>query len=1317
METPLVRLKQKNHSRARRPPRRAAALLAFVLLMGAGPPVALLHAMAATPAADIEPLEFNYGVFDRLHETQAIKAAKTDPSLVEPFTEPVVSAYTVPTPGSRLPLQANYSVVPSTQGIPNASVLFDDLEGTPFLTYSSVFDFLISTGPLTYAIFTNCSGVSTWVNGSLRPTFDLQFTNGTLQFVDWERWVEVDCDANPSTGDTNGSDLRARLTPVILNITFGTEPGTGPLGFPIPTPTLSFLGGVAMQVERLGPQTPVRPVSVAVVKSFSYDENNYVWFIHLDLPDIPTAFFTTITSDVVQIQGGNVGDTVANLLQGLLGVLDNYTYVAQLRGPYRLGWDFLGALSHLTLSAGYARYFNGTGVPVLAERTWFDVGVAPGTNETSVPSQVRLRLDSESLNKSFDYLQWIASAPSRLQLHYYDDRENFTYAEATLDEMPIYLEATVDTFGSGDNSTTSVRYLASDPIAHLEYDEYIFLDSDPNRYIRTHVRLRDVPTSLIINGTLDVGATLTEPGIRPRPGISLVGELIDRVMVRIASKLYSVGQTLRSIPNNILNLPDEKGWVSIDLPSGGVIGSLEFWLTSGKHVNSSGNYVAFYNDSDPSTPTPPGAVSTSLSGRLDNIECLVAGFFQERAAGTSCITSTTAQGTMLTLVTRGNRPLTALFLDAPHNSTAVARISNLPHVFSFRIEPARVTYSASSRVSAIEYLSEIEGHYTRILLQDLPTFFQMNETAGNIRVETLVDPLTGRGGIALFEFQVSDREPYTLPGDHLLVYQEPGVNAVSVRLRELATLRYDQGPGGNVQLRAAGGQPFAMAFINRSEPLAALLYFDPLPSQLDVRLPGSLQSVDPIPLPRLGSLSSVLDFSHIIFGIDEFGKAIVNMLSQVGVNLANGIGRFDQNFSFAFDSDANTTLIASVTKGEWSRADDSTWVHGLRSRQRVSPANNSTLDLTTKLYLSGLPEHMDFSLNVEAEVLKVNTTLLDFTPAFDYLAIETDAASPDPLEQPKNIRFFTDGIRPHTDIRLSVTFRSDLTIGGLVVGDMNVNTTSPLQNFYVRLTTRTPRPTSVEVLIPEIPVAMSTRAVFGDGITISHHASDPVEFVFVRMSRGILSPDHSAFAIFHDVPPSVDLEVPPAPTFEVSETNPIRNFPNITISTSEPGLDLVADVDGKALGSRGGLRFFVNDLGTRLTMLGQGDAYSISSDGVKRLLFSLVDFPLSKGLTIDALSIYAEDVRSVTLSMETAFGAYPIIFIDNLNSGRTEIRFEHRIEALSGQAKATTFVFVAVPVGRGDVGVYSNGIVTAPDTGGRQIILPAPVLSVLLSQF
>lgn len=1313
----VSRVSATTESTGQRTPRRAAGLLVALILFGAGPPLAVLHVGADTPTADLQPIEFNYGVFDQLKETQAIKEEKTNPALVEPRTTPVVATYTDPTVGTREPLEANYDVVPSTQGIPDQPVLFDALQDTPFLSYSSVLDFLVSTGPLAYAVFTNCSGTEGWINGSIRPTFDLQFTGGSLQFIDWERWVEIDCDDNPSTGDVSGYDLRVRLTPVVQNLSFGTEPGTGPLGTPIPVPTLSFVGGLAIEVERLGPATPVRPVSVAVVKSFSYDQNNYVWFVDLDLPDTPTAFFTTVTSDVVQIQGGNVGETVTNLLQGLVGALDNYTYLANLRGPYRLGWQTFGSLPFLTLSAGYARYSSASGPSVLVERTWFGIDVETAANETAVPDQVRVRLDSESFNQSFDYVEWNASAPSRLQLHYYDDRENFTYAVATLDEMPSHLEAKVDTIGSGENATASIRYTASAQLVHLEYDEYIFLQRNETRYIHTHVRLHDLPTNIVINGTLDVGSTLTEPGIQPRPGISLVGELIDRVMVRIASKLYSVGHTLRSIPYTILNLPDQKGWVSIDLPEGGFIGSLEFWLTSGSRVNTTGNFVAFYNDTDPDTPTPPGSVGTSLAGRLDNIECLVAGFFQDRPAGTTCVSPVTAQGTMLTLVTQGSKPLAVLFLDGPNNATAIARISNLPHVFSFRLEPSRITYSSSSRVAAIEYLSVIGPQYTRIRMNDLPTFFQMNETAGNIRVETLVDPVTGRGGIRLFEFQVSDGPPLSMPGDHLMVFQDGNVNAVSVRLRELGALRYDQQPGGSVQLRSAGGEPFAMSFINRSEPLEALLYFDPLPARLDVRLPGSLQSVDPIPLPRLGTLSSVLDFSHIIFGIDAFGKGIVRMLSQVGVNLANGIGRFDQNFSFAFDSDANTTLIASIVKGDWTPADDSQWVHGLRSRQRVSPTNNSSLDLTTKLYLSGLPQHMEFSLNVEAEILTVNTTMVDWTPAYDYIAIETDAASPDPLEQPKNIRFFTDGILPHTDIDLSVTFRSDLSIGGLVVGDLNVNTSNPLQDFYVRLTTRVPRPTAVEVLIPEIPVAMSTRAVFGEGITISHHASEPVQFVFVRMSRGILGPDHSAFAIFHDVPPSVDLDVPPAPPFDTADTNPIRNFPNITLSSSAPGLDLVADVDGKALGSRGGLRFFVNDLGTRLTMLGQEDAYSISSDGVKRLLFSLDDFPITEGMTIDALSIYAEDVQSVTLSMQTAFEAYPIIFIDNLNAGRMELRFEHRVEALSGNAKPTTFVFVAVPVGRGDVGVYSNGIVTAPETSGRQIILPAPVISLLLSQF
>ncbi|HKZ60240.1 MAG TPA: hypothetical protein VJ547_10420, partial [Candidatus Thermoplasmatota archaeon] len=234
---------------------------------------------------------------------------------------------------------------------------------------------------------------------------------------------------------------------------------------------------------------------------------------------------------------------------------------------------------------------------------------------------------------------------------------------------------------------------------------------------------------------------------------------------------------------------------------------------------------------------------------------------------------------------------------------------------------------------------------------------------------------------------------------------------------------------------------------------------------------------------------------------------------------------------------------------------------------------------------------------------------------------------------------------------------------------------------------------------------------------IVHRASAPVPFVLVRMGRGIVGPDASGFAVFHDVPEQAEIRVPASTTFDMAAANPFKTLPNITLQASKPGLDLIADLSGDALGSRGSMRFLVQDLGERLSMIQSGNSYAISSDGVARLLFEMAGFPISRGLAIDATSIYAEDVESVTISYQMVFNAFPILSVDNLNAGLVQIRFEHRISALSGATKPTNFVFVTLPVGGGPISVTSNGIVTSRASSGRYFIVPAPILSFIVSQF
>src|SRR6267378_5342728 len=224
---------------------RAAALAFLLVWMTAA--VLVLQQATAQPNVPADLVDFNYGVFERLSETQARKAEKTDSSKIAPTTDAIIGGLK-PIVGSRILPSPAYTVEQSNLGIPQASPIFDVLKDSPLPNYASVFDFLITSGPLSYAVFTNCSGFGTWHNGSLRPTFNLQFTNGQLQFIDWEQWVPIDCAGNPATGDATGADLQVRMRPIVTNISFSFgSPGGG--GLPQLLPTLSFFGGFPFDME------------------------------------------------------------------------------------------------------------------------------------------------------------------------------------------------------------------------------------------------------------------------------------------------------------------------------------------------------------------------------------------------------------------------------------------------------------------------------------------------------------------------------------------------------------------------------------------------------------------------------------------------------------------------------------------------------------------------------------------------------------------------------------------------------------------------------------------------------------------------------------------------------------------------------------------------------------------------------------------------------------------------------------------------------------------------------------------------------------
>ncbi|MGQ9583458.1 MAG: hypothetical protein ACUVV6_08120 [Thermoplasmatota archaeon] len=1258
-----VRASRAGRAGCRRPSRlrRAlAAALALVLLSQLTP------LLAADPSEPPMP-STTYGIFDDLAALQAERLSRySSPAILREARDAVDSIQPrvaagpspPPDPGVTEPAMPSFA----------SPAIFSDAETNVDLNGTSILEWLLQ-GPLNYWVSTSYEGLRTWSRGSLRPTLDLTVDETGVHIVDWERWVEVDVDQNGSTGDPSGSELRARISLVVENYSFERPHLVSVVPPELSDWQFNFSGGVSAEIERLANATAKLPLEVSFLKAFMYEGLNYIWIIGVNFSDLPSVFRASVVANKVNTHG-SLREIVGDLLQNFS--LGNASLLGDISGPYEVGIS-TEPLDGLSLLLGYAKAVSRS----LVERSWIRIGLGVADGLASLPGEMSLWLDSPSFNMSFNHLRWTAGAPCVIDAEVSVERGNLTYATLSIDEAPEHLALRLDNNSAGGAPDNYARFETSAPVERIEYNEWEFYTTDRREFKHMHTLLKGVPTLLELRGTFEVGGP-APPLIGGEPGIGLVARLLDSIMVRFAGKFATIARTLRSIPENVLRMPERDGWLTFSIPPGQSLGELELWIASGPYILRPGSFMAFHNLSLPPSPSP--LMSVSFSARLLGLTGLDTDF---------------RNGTYIDLRSSSKQLLTAVFVDESRMSNATVEVDPLPTRLVLEQSRANrtLTISTSETVARIAYMGWVRDQHLGVSIEGLPASLSLVQTPEEMVIETPPGRPVERLGVV-----ATDARIQYLEGNHLLVSSGPGGTSFSASFSGLSRLAVATGPEGRLELGLSSAEPLKALIANETEGLRARLLIDPLPSNISLGL-GSLIGGG-LRIPDLMSATSVVGFSTAVFAITELGEDIMRMAEQLAGFIDEQVSGLGRNSTIRITSEADATLVVDIQKGSLVEAP---WVHGIASRQLTQP--NRTL-YSTKVYLR-LGRETYLRTSGDGDRLSFSISLRGSHPLHDWLLVDMEGVAG------RDLLAYLTALPPALDLTLSGRISQNTTYGRETLdAEMVLGASSALGPFLVSLARPPPVGTRFLSFGSSLPSEATLKGRMGDSVRLDYSASAEVEYLLLKSSRLVRERWRSSTVLLHQLPLSLNASLEPPAGFEARDP-PTQVLPELVLVSDRPTLDLFVDLDGRAAGQRTSYQVEVRNAGRSLTARHSGGCYRVRGTGVEELYIIARDLPYRQSLRIETMGLYVEGLSSLDLSSSLVLGSYPTFSLLDLSAESIHLSISTLIN-IGGAVREGRLVLLDsrsrgwAPLG---VQLYESGVAAGPSRGEDHMLIPLPLAS------
>lgn len=1144
---------------------------------------------------------------------------------------------------------------------PESHYIFDKAEKTRFLNGTSVLDFILNQ-PLNYWIYTNMSGCETWNKGLLRPWIELSVDDDGIHFIDWERWVEIDMDNNRSTGDSDGFELRARLSPEIRNIEFHRGrilPTVPPRVVP---PKLVIHGGLKFEVQKLC-ETSFENLEVIFLKSFSYRGLNYIWTVGFGYSSIPQNFSAHITAESINVTG-NITNALGNLLQNLS--LTSEFVITDINGPYEVEVDS-EVIDDLNIIAGYAKIENN----LLTEKSFIHAFLKP--YREVFPRKISIFLDSPSLNMSFNRLTLTSDERLNLDGIFYQDAENITMAIFNITGLPRRFDLRIDNMSSGNEDITLITFTSTERLESLNYDEYEYYERNLSKCKYTHVGIESLPTKFYMNGSIEFGSTeptIIENNVR----IGFVARFIDNLMIRLASKLHTMAKTIRSIPENIMNMPNEDGWLDFKIKDGSKIGKVEIWITSGNYIVSEGNFLGFYNLTKDTNYNYP-RVNTSFSFRLESVGDIYIDF-KERIYINASFGKNSIMKTYL--------------IDEYNDARIYAEILNFPKNIELSVLGDDVYLDSDIGIKKLFYASKYKQLYTIINISEIPSHIAISQKNDSIKVDA-----PAHRSIGEIYVRITDSKLIEAGEDSHFVYINDSLGGkISMRLRNVKCIHYEK---GKLNLSFEKEQKFFFRVLDKNSMTDGIALLDPLPTTLTIGSHTFISKIN-VNIPKISNMTSVVGFAKIAISLNELWKSMMTLSDKFGDTLTNQLSFISTAGEMEFKGDMPSVLIAHMKIGHIS---ESPWVHGISIR---SYNYRSMTHSDTKIYIR-LPSYCKIMVNITNTNVSIDGKLDNFIPLYDWLVIDVKGVGERDFVM--LLTSLPNKMSMEIKFGMNSTYRNGVED---INGEINFKNSRAIGDLYVSAIRTSPVITRVSLVMSGIPSEIYGKFVLKDNIYIDYEASGDVKHILLKNDVYYDGDWHGVEISVNELPTKLSVRISPPQEYDM-DGSILQTLPEFSLVSTNALTDISAFIDGKAMGTRGMYSIYIVNLGMKAEGKFSSDRYIIRSMGSDYIQINSWNIPYSEDMTIEEISIKCVEIRKANIESTWLLGIYPEVNIEKIDAELLKIQME-----LTGKNGNINPAFVSFGFTKDNLPVVriQQDIRVSYDMHSLRII-PMPILTWLLS--
>ena len=1117
-------------------------------------------------------------------DLEAEMAAKDETALV---TAPLdlageIEAYDVPLN------HQGYEVQKVDPPPPVRAEIFDWILSNPDIENVTLFETIASLLGETYLVYTNYHGYQNVTAVPLLTSIAGASTGALLEYAEsmdnpilaalviavaqaidalGDGWAYID------VTDDGIDDLRVRLIPIIRDIEeIAPVPETGfPTGF-------RLLGqmGAGIEIEEIEDTELPDPIDVAIVRAVGYPgddgaDQSYIWVVEHDFTELPDTYQWEVYAEDVSLELS---------LSALTGVVNFTTfdppYTIRYQSDNNVNIAGETNIEGLTMLPGYAKFIWEQGMDpeeALTDITFVSVSFSrPMDPEVNIPEEVIVRIKGDDVGQNqYDAIEWYASGPqanlnddryrTNIDLAYYEIKERPSEAEpfhsyilAQIEGLPygdlghpdhnqtsLFLEINNESISddepwtvaelrsTGNYALRSVRYWDYEYYSENAFIPATYENHSFHKYL--YLEVHDIPPNLYLEGSFHLLSN-NDPVTNFDEVSNTVGDFINELILRIASKLYAIGLTLRGIPEAVLGVSASGGRFNIRLrdmwDNPDHLGSAFFYYTSDRYLVYPGDddFFAIYNQ----TAYLTNHASDDRSVQSDNNTMLAV---SGRLSGIGDVTYQ-SEGEVyrnISLNTAGYRDKPFRFFfqntDVDHNPTDWANISisDLPQRIQLNFTGDTFIYTASSNhgdevIENITFRSYSAPTYTSFDLEHLPASLKLTRTPEVLYLESF--NAEGQVDEDYFDFafaisNFSNEENITLHrwgpqynGSYALLHQQNATlanerSSVSGRLLGISLIRIETANEQSVfRWRLRDSVPFRVGVYDPTvyeDPtlgLNAYVELAALPKSILVTIPPV--NATTLPATEVGNISSLADIARLVGQIANMGNTLVELVSDLSLNIVSGVGGLDAGAEFQYELTEPLDMVGWVRKGDTTLLEQPRWIHGLWARE--VEVDDGTI-LSARILMRGLPPQIDLDFAIEGDQVKVNLDFFDLEPwrdeGLDYLMVDTRGL------RGINATLYLPELPNGLDLSATVDIVVNTTAENLTLrGDLGFETFNHhLGTVYLSLEESLSASYKVRTIISDLPSRIDLSMDISDNMSLTYDGhGDVVDHVLAELEVG-----------------------------------------------------------------------------------------------------------------------------------------------------------------------------------------------------------------------